>query len=157
MLSEFKLDFEPTTWSFPQRNRIIAGLSDYLFLPEAKEGSGSLITVDFALKMKKKVFVAPNQLFSANGGGSNHLISQGKVSLLTDFEQLLGAFVPKVREKSVVLNDLTPRERELVDLIAAHPEQEFSAWISQVVWDFGEALSQLTLLEMKGVIVQRSP
>ncbi|MBO7505138.1 DNA-processing protein DprA [bacterium] len=37
ILSEFKLDFKPTAWSFPQRNRLIAGLSDALFLPEARE------------------------------------------------------------------------------------------------------------------------
>ena len=67
VLSEFKLDFVPTKWSFPQRNRLIAGLSDCLFLPEAREGSGSLITVDFVLQMKKEVWVAPNQLFAFNG------------------------------------------------------------------------------------------
>jgi DNA processing protein len=61
------LNFEPTLWSFPQRNRLIAGISDYLFVPEAKEKSGSLITVDFAIKFKKQVFIAPNTLFAPNG------------------------------------------------------------------------------------------
>ncbi|MBQ7074801.1 DNA-processing protein DprA [bacterium] len=39
VISEFKLNFEPTNRSFPQRNRLIAGLADYLFIPEAKESS----------------------------------------------------------------------------------------------------------------------
>ena len=39
VLSEFRLDFVPTKWSFPQRNRLIAGLCEALFVPEAQEGS----------------------------------------------------------------------------------------------------------------------
>ena len=92
VLSEFKLDFKPTKRSFPQRNRIIAGISDVLFLPEAREGSGSLITANFALEMKKEIFVAPNQLFSSNGLGSNQLIQTKQVQLLTDFQQILKKF-----------------------------------------------------------------
>jgi DNA processing protein len=101
VLSEFKLDFEPTRWSFPQRNKIIAGLSDCLFVPEAREGSGSLITVNYALQMKKEVFVAPNQLFSPNGLGTNQLLSQGKVKLLTDFTQILERFGRKNFEDEI--------------------------------------------------------
>jgi DNA processing protein len=92
VLSEFKLDFQPTTRSFPQRNRLIATLSDVLFLPEAREGSGSLITANFALQMKKDLFIAPNQLFAPNGKGSNQLLSTGKAHLLSNFDQILEKF-----------------------------------------------------------------
>jgi DNA processing protein len=47
---------QPTHYTFPQRNRIVAGLADLVCVPEAREGSGSLITVDFALSMRKPVY-----------------------------------------------------------------------------------------------------
>ena len=56
VLSEFPLDMRASNWSYPQRNRIVAGLSDCVFLPEAAEKSGSLITVGFANQMKVPVY-----------------------------------------------------------------------------------------------------
>jgi DNA processing protein len=131
VLSEFKLDFQPTKWSFPLRNRLIAGLSKVLFLPEAREGSGSLITVNCALQMKKEVFVAPNQLFSSNGRGSNQLLAEGKVRLLSDFSQLLVKFDKNLKEKcevSVPVVDLTDKEKEVVQLVKRYVGQDFSEW-----------------------------
>ncbi|MDR2189945.1 MAG: DNA-protecting protein DprA [Candidatus Peribacteria bacterium] len=159
VLSEFKLDFEPTTWSFPQRNRLIAGLSEVLFLPEARAGSGSLITVDFALQMHREVFVAPNQLFSVNGGGSNQLLAEGKATLLSNFEQLLSKFqknlTPSVSIPSIPDN-LTSTEQELFSLVRKFSGKHLSEWeVSSR--DFATLLSELTLLELKGSIRQESP
>jgi len=50
----------PQTYTYPQRNRIIAGLADALFLPEASKNSGSLITVEFAQKLQKPIYGTPN-------------------------------------------------------------------------------------------------
>lgn len=66
VISEFKLLSKPSAFTFPQRNRIIAGLSDLLFLPEGSISSGSLITVDFALSAHKPVFATPNQIRSTS-------------------------------------------------------------------------------------------
>ena len=59
VLSDFSLKQKPRHYIFPQRNRIVAGLSDVVFVPEASEKSGSLITVDYALSMNKSVYGAP--------------------------------------------------------------------------------------------------
>jgi DNA processing protein len=131
VFSEFQLDFQPTKWSFPQRNRLIAGLSQVLFLPEARTGSGSLITVNFALQMKKEVFVAPNQLFSSNGKGSNQLLAEGKVKFLNDFNQLFMKFDKSLvgkREISVSIVDLTEKEKEVVGLVKHYKGLDFSDW-----------------------------
>jgi DNA processing protein len=139
VLSEFKLDFKPTNRSFPQRNRLIAGLSDVLFLPEAREGSGSLITANFALQMKKEIFVAPNQLFSANGGGSNQLVSEGKVKLLTHFDQLLGKFDKSLTENREIGEPtvaLTPEEKVMLEWVKKYAHQDLSVWSSEVGRDF---------------------
>jgi DNA processing protein len=160
VVSEFKLDFKPTTRSFPQRNRLIAGVSDVLFLPEARTGSGSLITVNFALQMKKEVYVAPNQLFATNGGGSNQLVSEGKVKLLSDFSQLLGKFTKNLKKKEESIAPavaLTAEEKQLVQRVRQYEGQEFSEWSAEVGGGVGEVLSGLTLLEMKGVVGQTRP
>lgn len=56
VLSEFKLWFTPTKWSFPQRNKLIAMISQMLFLPEAREKS-CLITAEFAHTFKSYLFI----------------------------------------------------------------------------------------------------
>jgi DNA processing protein len=63
VLSEFRLKQVPSRWTFPQRNRIIAGLADAVFVPAAGEKSGSLITVDFALQMHKDVYSVPGSIY----------------------------------------------------------------------------------------------
>ncbi len=162
ILSEFDLDFEPTTRSFPLRNRIIASLSDALFLPEAREGSWSLITVNYAIKIKKPVFIAPNPLFNLNGEGSNQLLSEGKGQLLSNFSQILAIFGEEViwKEKDKadeLLNKLTTQEKYIFTLIKQYPNQELSTRIHNSELDIWDAMTNITLLEMKGIIRQSWP
>jgi len=64
VFSEFPLKMKSSPWSFPQRNRIIAGLAQCVVLPEAGEKSGSLITVDFAHAMQVPVYGVPGHFQS---------------------------------------------------------------------------------------------
>ena len=92
MLSEFKLDKEPEKYTFPQRNRIVAGLSEMVFLPEAGEKSGSLITVDFARQMHKPVYGAPSSIFSLSSKGLLHYMQLGLVQPVVKFEEMLDKY-----------------------------------------------------------------
>lgn len=92
IISEFKLDMVPTHYTFPQRNRIIAGLSDLLFLPEAGKNSGSLITVDFALSMNKDVYGAPARLTDHHSNGLLHYMQQGLVKPVVEIEEMLDQY-----------------------------------------------------------------
>lgn len=77
ILSEYPLGVKPDKYTFPARNRIISGLSDGVLVIEAKEKSGTLITVDFALEQGKNVFSIPGNITSKNTVGTNRLIKEG--------------------------------------------------------------------------------
>ena len=87
VVSEFKLGTKPEKYNFPLRNRIISGLAKKIIVVEAKEKSGSLITVDYALEQGKDVFAIPGNITSQNSVGTNKLIEEG-ACMLTKIDDL---------------------------------------------------------------------
>lgn len=77
LISEYKPGTPPLGFHFPMRNRIIAGFADLVLVIEARERSGSLITVDYALEQGKAVYALPGRVDEAMSAGCNRLISQG--------------------------------------------------------------------------------
>ena len=79
IISEYPLGTKPEKNNFPARNRIISGLSKSIIVVEAKEKSGTLITVDFALEQGRDVFAVPGNINSINSIGTNSLIKEGAI------------------------------------------------------------------------------
>lgn len=79
---------KPDKLTFPERNRIISGLSDGVIVVEAKKESGSLITVDHALEQGKNMYAIPGNITSKYSEGTNELIRQG-AKLLTSIKDVL--------------------------------------------------------------------
>lgn len=77
VISEYPPGVQPKSGLFPMRNRIISGLSDGLLVVEAREKSGTLITVDRALEQGKEVWAVPGKVVDRLSLGCNRLISQG--------------------------------------------------------------------------------
>lgn len=77
IISEYIVGTKPEPGNFPARNRIISGLSCGVVVVEAKENSGSIITVDFALEQGRNVYAVPGNVDSYNSSGTNELIKQG--------------------------------------------------------------------------------
>ena len=88
IISEYPLGTKPEKMNFPARNRIISGLSQKILVIEAKEKSGTLITVDFALEQGRDVYVVPGNINSINSVGTNNLIKEG-ARIITNYKEIL--------------------------------------------------------------------
>lgn len=88
IISEYPLGTKPSRMNFPARNRIISGLSKAVIVIEAKEKSGTLITVDFALEQGRDVYVVPGNINSINSIGTNQLLKQG-AKLITHYNDII--------------------------------------------------------------------
>jgi len=105
LLSEFDPNFRATPWSFPQRNRIMAGLSHATLVIEAENRSGTLITARLALDYNRDVLAVPGSVFSSNSQGTNRLLRQGATPITSSIE-LLDTLGFETKES-------TPKQKEL--------------------------------------------
>jgi len=92
IVSEYIVGTKPEKENFPKRNRIISGLSDGILVVEAKERSGTFITVDFALEQGKNVFSIPGNILSSTSKGTNELIKQG-AKMVTNVEDIIEEYI----------------------------------------------------------------
>ncbi|MCS7240584.1 MAG: DNA-processing protein DprA [Candidatus Bipolaricaulota bacterium] len=122
VLSEFPWDMEGAQWTFPRRNRLIAGLSRLVVVVEAPERSGALITADYALEQGKEVLAVPGPITSEASAGANRLLREGAkpVTCVEDIlEELnmlpLGPARPK-REP-----ELPPQAAKVYGLLSLEP------------------------------------
>ena len=88
IISEYEPNEKPRKENFPSRNRIISGISNGVVVVEAKEKSGTFITVDLALEQGKNIFAVPGNILSKNSQGTNELIKQG-AKMVTKVEDII--------------------------------------------------------------------
>ncbi|HJA93796.1 MAG TPA: DNA-processing protein DprA [Candidatus Eisenbergiella merdipullorum] len=115
VLSEYPPGTQPKAGLFPQRNRIISGLADLVLVIEAREKSGTLITVDMALEQGKEVWAVPGRVTDELSSGCNRLIWQGASPALSPSALL--EELRKLSRKPVETN------RE-ISTLEAHTESE---------------------------------
>ena len=96
IISEYPLGEKPQRQNFPERNRIVSGMSKGIIVVEAKEKSGTLITVDFALDQGRDVFVVPGNINQETSKGTNELIKQG-AKLITNYKEVVEEYQREIK------------------------------------------------------------
>ncbi len=132
ILSEFPPGTAPLRPHFPQRNRLISGLSDAVIVVEAREKSGSLITADIALDQGKEVYAVPGRFNDLLSYGCNRLIEQGAGIVLSEGSLLenLAVSLHLKRVCAEPAEDRDPaaeRRRKIVDALGAEERAVYSA------------------------------
>jgi DNA processing protein len=123
IVSEMPLGQQPQARHFPRRNRVVSGLARGVVVVEAAEGSGSLITANFALEQNREIFAVPGSPLDPRAKGTNRLIRDGAV-LTETADDVLGVLRPMLggnfqepgRDSGVVppLEDLAEAEAERI-------------------------------------------
>jgi DNA processing protein len=103
MLSQFAETFKATPWSFVVRNELVVALGDVLIVTEADEKSGSMRSVEFALKMGKKVFVLPQKLDESRG--TNKLLADGLAEPIYDIESFSNSYGVSPQSENIEKDD----------------------------------------------------
>ena len=98
VLSQFNDAFRATGWSFVVRNELVVALGDILIVTEAALDSGSMRSVEYALKMGKEIFVLPQRLDESLG--TNALLNEAKATAIHNIETFVSRF-GKAVENSV--------------------------------------------------------
>lgn len=150
-------------WMFPERNRIMAALSDAVLVIEAQEKSGTLITARLALDYNKEVLAVPGSIFSSHAKGPHFLLSQGAtvVTCAKDIVETLGlewidTDVKKIKEKEAKTKTLfescSAEEKELLALLPCSRD----ALIQSLGKSAQHIAMTITLLEVKGLIKEEA-
>lgn len=154
VLSEYEAGVKPTLWTFPQRNRIVAGLSQALLVLEASEKSGSLITANCAKKSGRKIFAAPGQVFSSVSRGTNLLIREGADMALSAEDILEFYEIKGYAIKEVAGTEASKFENKILAELGREPlsVDELSRILKKSAAELG---AKLSLMQIKGIVLQR--
>lgn len=152
-ISEFEPDFKATHWTFPMRNRLMAGISKAVLVIEAQEKSGTLITARLATEYNRDVLAVPGSIYSLNAKGTNRLIRQGATPI-TSAEDLLEAlgFEKEDEEdkQQKLFEDLSPEEKKVIEIL--HEPMPRDELIRTLKMPIQNANSLISVMEIKGLI-----
>ncbi len=153
VISEYPPGFEPTAYSFPMRNRLIAGSTPATLVIEAPSDSGSLITAKNAKEYNRVVMCLPHPINSIFGAGGN-LLLQNDAKLILKPEDILEILnlnlaVKQTTEQTVM--NFSPDEEKILNIMSTEPKN-----IDFIIRESGLPSPQVStimvLLEMRGII-----
>jgi DNA processing protein len=155
LISEMPPGQEPFRWSFPARNRIMAGLAQMTIIVEAADPSGSLISAEFARDLGRVVGAVPGRVTSPMAAGCNRLLQDGAAVITGPgdvLDELFGAGVRAAPSTHAEPSDLEPGLREVLDAVANGLST--NAIADRCGISAGEARAALARLEGLGLVVR---
>lgn len=154
IFTEYYPTFEPLKYRFPQRNRIISGLSYGTLVAEASLKSGALITANLTLEQGRELMCIPGMITNPNTQGIYKLLKNG-ASLVTNSEDILSILGWEIKKQGELdltsTLELTADER-LVFSLLEFEEKNFDELQTVSKMEIETLLMNLTLLELKGII-----
>ena len=157
LVSEFAMATPPDRQNFPQRNRIVSGMTMGTILIEAPQQSGAMLTVERALNQGRPVFALPGRVDQDNFKGNHALIKEGKAELIENVEDILKNFedcsslplVFKSAKKTSI-----PLEKEEEELLRRMPIQEISVeeLLASIQWPVAKFNGLLMSLVLKKMV-----
>jgi DNA processing protein len=155
IITEYSMNTPPYATQFPERNRIISGLSDGVLVIEAQKKSGSLITCQHALNQGKQIFALPGRVCDRLSEGTNALIYDGAlcVSCPEDVAESIRCEVVdrEEREQTSILDNLNEDEKKIYGLLSMS-EIYIDEIIERSKLGVTKSINTLLALREKGVI-----
>jgi len=152
VLSEYPPGTEPRKYYFPQRNRIISGLSEAAVIVQAGTKSGALITAEYAIEQGKEVFSVPGNIDSRYNLGNNKLIKEGATPLVNieDILEHLGVGGYTREQAEMVLGEL---ELQIYDLLMNYGELSIDDICRSLSLSPAYVGSIVSVMELKGIVM----
>ncbi len=155
IISEYYPTFEPLKFRFPERNRIVTGLSYGTIVVEAAIKSGALISANLTLEQNRELMCIPGLISNPNTEGIYKLIKDG-AAIITESEDVLNTLnweIKTTEQKNLFEDNLTPNEQKIIKTIEIEPKG-FDSIQAETSISTEDILMCLTTLELKGIIKQ---
>lgn len=154
LMNEFEPSQPGTDYTFPQRNRIMAGMSHATLLIEAREKSGTLITARLAVEYNRDLLVVPGSIFNENSKGTHQFLRLGATAI-TSADDILVALGLEKREgenMASMRDDLSDEEKRVLTIISSPLSRD--DLLGTLDLDISEAQVLLSAMEIKGLIIE---
>lgn len=156
LMSEYEPNFRATMWSFPKRNRIMAGLSHAVLLIEASEKSGTLITARLTAEYNRDLLVVPGNIFSDNSRGVHQFLKLGATPVTTPQDIIDALHLTRDEETPVPVSSGTGSPEELQVLNLLIEPRDHDTIIRSVPFTREETLTLLMRMELDGRIKEQN-
>ncbi len=153
VISEYPLGTSPVAGNFPNRNRIISGLSNGVLVVEAAENSGTFITVNHALDQGKQVYAIPGDIYDSKCKGTNYLIKQGATPITCASDLYYDL---KISETTNIEYNHTEEEEYILSIINDRQPIHYDVLLSLSKYDINKTMSIVTMLEINEAIEKLS-
>jgi DNA processing protein len=158
LMNEFDPEFKAIYYSFPQRNRVMAGMSNAILIIEAEKKSGTLITARLATEYNRDVLALPGSIFNTTSYGPHMLIRLGAVPIRDSDDILEALHLEKIgddaKSDEEKYFDCSEKEMMIIKLLVEPLERDeiLRRANSEYQIPIGETQTILSLLELKGLI-----